>query len=84
MVPAQPLIQDDGGKDRKNAQGDHLLNDLELGGGKGDIADAVGGHLEAVLEEGDAPTDENHGQQGPLGAPEVFQMSIPRQGHEEV
>ncbi len=59
VVPVELVAEVVDGEDAEYAEGDDLLDDLELVGGKGAGADAVGGDLEAVLEERDAPTDEN-------------------------
>ena len=74
------------GEDR---EGDDLLQDLELPDRKRAAelggAEAVGRHLEAILEEGDAPT-----QQHDDGQPEAFEprlesdMPVPRQRHEGI
>ena len=46
------------------------------------VADAVGGHLQQVLEQGDAPADER-GNEPRLRA-ELLQMRVPRERHEDV
>ena len=50
-------------------------------GGEFVRADAVGRHLEAILEEGDAPTDHYDFPQGDAA---IFQMAVPGEGHEDV
>ena len=68
-------------KTPKTDQRDDLLDHLELDGREARRADAVGGHLEAVFEEGDAPADEDDLPQGVLA---VFQVAVPGKGHEDV
>jgi len=51
------LAEVEEGEDGEDDEGDDLLDDLELDGREAVGADAVGGNLQAVLEEGDAPTD---------------------------
>ena len=60
MVPVQVgALEHDVGDDAEDGQRDALLDDLQLDEVEGpsvlDKADAVGGYLTAVLEEGDAP-----------------------------
>src|SRR3546814_6921664 len=44
--------------------------------------DAVGGHGEAIFDEGDAPTDQDDGEQGFVHP--ALQVPIPGGGHEQV
>ncbi len=60
MVPVELVAEVVDGEDSEDAEGDDLLDDLKLVWGEVAGADAVGGDLEAVLEEGDTPTDENN------------------------
>ena len=60
MVPMKLFVlEDEIGDDGEDYQRDALLNDLELDEVEGtaivDKADAVGGNLAAVLEEGNHP-----------------------------
>jgi len=57
VIPAQMRAEVEGGKDAEDNQCDDFLNDLELDGREAGGADAVGGHLQQVLEKGDAPAD---------------------------
>ena len=62
MIPAQGVALDEQhSKECKDHQRYNLLNDLQLPEGEGTsefcATDAVGWHLEAVLKEGNAPTD---------------------------
>ena len=81
MVPSQMRPKVVCGEDSEDNQGDDLLDYLELDGCESAIADAVGGHLKAILEEGDRPTDQDD-------LPESFvaeaQMSVPGKRHEDV
>ena len=81
VVPVEPFAEVIDGEDSEDAQGDDLLDDFELGGREGGGTDAVGGDLQAVLKEGDAPADENDLPQRVLA---IFQMSIPGNSHEDV
>ena len=60
MVPAQVRAEIESGKYAEDRDGDDLLNHFELHGREATVAEAVGGNLETVLEEGDAPANENH------------------------
>jgi len=81
VVPAQMLAEVEGDKDSENYQRDDFLDHLQLHGAETVSAEAVGRHLEAVLEEGNAPTDEDD-------FPQRFvteaQVSVPGKGHEDV
>ncbi len=81
VVPVEPFAEVVDGEDAEDAEGDDLLDDLELGGREGGGADAVGGDLEAVLEEGDGPADEDD-----LPECDVFvlEVSVPGEGHKDV
>src|SRR5260370_23039519 len=60
VIPMQLVAKIKRGEDPKDCQRDHLLDHLQLVRRKGLRADPVGGHLQAVLKEGDAPPDQNH------------------------
>src|SRR5262245_29688244 len=66
----------------KDAECDHLLQDLELGDVETLMADPVRRHLQQVFEEGDAPTDER--RHVPGLAIQSLQMPVPGEGHEDV
>ena len=53
MIPLQLLAQIGDREDGADDQGDDFLHRFELGGGIYLVADAVGGHRHAILEEGD-------------------------------
>jgi len=74
------VVNSEGNED---GEGDDFLEDFELAEGEAaGVADAVGGDLQEVFEEGDAPTDEGGDDPG-LGR-EVFEVGIPGERHEDV
>jgi hypothetical protein len=81
VVPFQFLFEVGDGEDGKDNERDYFLYGLELGGGKLVVADAVGGHLKAVFDKCDEPTDDDGVQEG---AVLELQMTVPREGHEYV
>ena len=71
MVPMELLVlENQVGNDGEDNQRDALLDDLELDEVEGtaivDEADAVGGNLAAVLEEGDHPREGDDEVEGPV------------------
>ena len=58
------MLEGDEGEDREHAKRDHLLKHFELDQRERTsmqvAAQTVGGHLQHVLEEGDAPADGDH------------------------
>ena len=86
VVPAQALLQDQPGEPDKHDQGDGLLDDLELITREfpGHVAEAVGGHLQAILEERQSPGDQDR-YRNRLALQELeFQVAVPGQGHEDI
>ena len=81
VVPAQVRAKIKSGEYAEDGERDDFLDHLELDGSEAAVADAVGGNLEAVLEEGDRPADDDD---FPEGLALVFQMAIPGDGHEDV
>lgn len=81
VVPAQVFAEVEGNEDAEDDQGDDFLNHLQLHGGETGGADAVGRDLEAVLEEGDGPTDKDHLPERLLAKAEV---TVPGKSHENV
>jgi len=81
VVPAQVLTEVEGDKDAEDDQGDDFLNDFELDGREPICAEAVSRYLKAVLEEGNAPTDEDDLPEGFLAK---AKMAVPGEGHEDV
>jgi hypothetical protein len=82
VVPRERSSHVEEGEGCEDGEGDDLLENFQLGEGEGAMADAVGGHLEEVLEESDAPAD-GDGEEKGLGF-EVLEVGIPSEGHEEV
>jgi hypothetical protein len=70
-----------GNEDAENDQSNDFLNHLELDRAKVACADAIGGHLEAILKKGDHPAYNDHLPQRFLAESE---MSVPRKRHEDV
>ena len=56
----QGFSQIDDRKNCEDGEGDDFLDGFEFGGGEIAVADAVGGDLKAIFEEGDSPTDDDH------------------------
>ena len=65
----------------EDEQGDHFLDGFELGGAIDVIADAVGGHGEAIFDERNSPGDEDDEPEGGL---REFEMPVPGEGHENI
>src|ERR1700678_4340105 len=68
-------------EDPEHRQRNHLLNHLQLIRRKGLRADSVGGNLEAVLEERNAPAHQDHLPQRHLTK---LQVPVPSEGHKDV
>jgi hypothetical protein len=81
VIPPEFLAKVEKGEHGENGKGDDLLYRLQLSGGEFIVADPVGGHLKAVLDESDQPAyEDNLPQRTAL----EFQMTVPRKGHEHV
>ena len=81
VVPVELFAEVIDGEDSEDAQGDDLLDDFKLGGREGGGTDAVGGDLQAVLEEGDAPADEDDFPECDVF---MLEVSVPGHRHEDV
>src|SRR5882757_5723179 len=81
VIPVQLVAKIKRGEHPKHRQRDHLLNHLQLIRREGLRADPVGRYLQAVLKEGDAPTDQNHLPKRHLAK---LQVPVPREGHKNV
>jgi len=81
VVPAQMAAEVERGENSKNRQRDNLLDHLELDRREAAVSKAVGGDLKAILEEGNAPTDEDDLPQRLLPK---FQMTVPGNGHKDI
>ena len=90
MVPLQGVtLNKKHSKKCEDNKRDNLLNDLQLPEGEGTsefcATDAVGWHLEAVLKEGDAPTDKYDSNDAvALELRLEGYMAIPRQRHKDI
>ena len=92
MVPTQRHLKGDGRECDKDHEGDHFLDNLQLHQREWSAVpcktDSVGRHLEAVLEESDAPGQENHKDKrcgiGEETGLLQFQMTVPRERHEDI
>lgn len=80
-------LKEQNGEQREYDQRDSFLNDLQLPEVERTAVllepDAVGGYLEAVFKECNAPTDEDNQGQCQLPCIET-QMTIPCTGHEDI
>jgi hypothetical protein len=59
-----------------------FLDDLQLGQAQCAVSNAVGGYLEAIFKEGNAPTHENGYPDGLLT--QITEVTVPGKGHEYV
>ena len=92
MVPVQRLaLEEQGRENSEDDERDDLLDDLELHQRERPAvareADAVGRNLAGILEERDAPRQEDDGKQGPMGGDLhllQLQMPVPSECHEDV
>ena len=92
MVPVEGLSLEDEQDDyREDRKGDHFLDDLELDEVERTavlgVTDAVGRDGEAVLEEGDAPGEQDDQDERPARRNlhfTEFQMPVPCERHEYV
>ena len=92
MVPVQVCaLKHDVGNDAEDGQRDTLLYNLQLDEVEGaavlDKAQTVGWHLTAVLEEGNAPREDDDAEQRPVRTDtrlRQFKMPIPSKRHEDV
>lgn len=69
----------EGGEDR---QGNDFLHDFELRQAHLGVADAIGRHLDQILDAGDAPAD----QRGDVlrAVAQAFEMGVPSECHEDI
>lgn len=92
MVPLELLsLEEDVGYDAEHNEGDDFLYDFQLHQREGsavfDEADAVGRHKETVLDAGDAPREEYHGVERPVGRDAglvELQVAVPCKRHKDV
>jgi hypothetical protein len=81
VIPLHRLSKIDPGKNHEDSQRDHFLHDLQLVGTKLPEAQPVARYLQAILREGDQPTDEDY---FPQIRRTMLQVTVPRQCHENV
>jgi hypothetical protein len=81
VIPFEFFAQIDDGENREDTEGDNFLDGFELGGVEFIGADAVGRNLEAVFEEGHAPTGDDD---FPQSFTAIFEMTVPGEGHKDV
>ena len=89
VVPLQALVHEEHHEEGEYRERHHLLDNLQMPEGEGSAmhlaTDAVGRHLEAVLEERYAPANQHDGDHAILLQLRAKgDMSIPRQGHKDV
>jgi|ERR1022692_1620275 hypothetical protein len=82
MIPSELLFEKEDCKPNKDDQCDHLLNDLELESAELVIAETIGGHRQAILEQCNSPRDEDRFPQRPVVA--VFEVAVSGKGHEYI
>src|SRR5690242_3828170 len=82
VVELERLVHVEDREGHEHDERDRLLHDFQLRERERRVADAVGGDLEQVFEERDAPTHERRDPPG-LGG-ELLEVRIPREGHEHV
>src|ERR1700677_2630441 len=82
VVPAHGLGQHKFGENDEDQQRDDFLEDLELVAIQDLEPDPIRGDLKAVLKKSDAPGDEDDDPK--RAVVEIFEMTIPSEGHEGV
>jgi TM2 domain-containing membrane protein YozV len=83
-VHLEGLLHVDHREGHENGERDHLLNDLELDHVESGLlkADAIGRHLQQVLEQGNTPTHQR--RRVPGCCRHIFQVAVPGKRHEHV
>lgn len=81
MIPARFFAEVEQGEATKNCEGDHLLDDFELGGAVEVVAPSVRGDHEDIFKERDPPT---HQDGLPKRGSFELEMTVPSEGHEYV
>jgi hypothetical protein len=81
IVTLQFFAEISDGEDREHGQCNYFLDGFKLRRAEFVRADAVCRHLETVFEKGDAPTGDDD---LPERFAAVFQVAVPREGHEDV
>ena len=85
------LLEEDQHEDGEDGQREELLDHLELPEVERSAvvneADTVGGHHEAVFDQGDAPAEKDDQRQREFAEPSgtlQFQVTVPRERHEDI
>jgi hypothetical protein len=81
MIPFDSFTEVPPREDHEYGERDDLLDDLQLKRSEFAVPDSICGYLETVFEERDQPAHHNCGEKRGLA---VFQMSIPRNRHEDI
>ena len=93
MVPAEGLGLEDGDDDDgEHDEGDGFLDDFQLdeveGSAVDDRADAVGGDHEEILDQGNAPRQQDDEDERPVFGRwdnlRQLELTVPSEGHENV
>ena len=91
VYPQGLVLEENEHENGKYCKGNRLLDHFQLPqvewASVFDKAYPVGGHLAAILEQGDAPAEEDHQRQAEFRKPGhalQFQVAIPRQSHEHI
>jgi hypothetical protein len=83
VVPLERLVHVEHREGHEDRQRDDLLRDLQLRQRvAAGVPDAVGRHLQQVLEQRDAPAQQRGHEPGLVG--QVLQVAVPGEGHEHV
>lgn len=81
VVPLHGLTEVVSGEEEEERERNYFLDGLQFRSAEVAETDTVGGYLQAVLEERDAPAGKNHDPERQRG---VLQMTVPGVGHEKV
>src|SRR5208337_4581979 len=82
IIPSEPLFEKQNREHDEGRDRDYFLNDLELKTRELDVAEAICGHRQTILEQRESPRDEDRLPQRPVVA--VLQMPVPGKCHEDV
>lgn len=85
------ILEENDSEQGKDGERDDLLNDFELPKVKrtaiAGIADFIGGYLETIFKEGNAPADDNDEGKTDIAEPAhllEFEMPVPCKSHENI
>ena len=82
IVGFEWLAHIENGKGYEHTECDDFLRNFELSEAEALKADSVGGHLQQVLEQSDAPTCQR--SKPPWLVRQILQVRIPGKGHEDI